>query len=67
MDEKTVNQINQALTSALIAFQSINAPMTMKNVQYGNVVIGNIQSVLQTLQDQNKKMNDKVIKGSDAD
>jgi len=71
MDEKTINQINQinqALSTTLVAFQNINAPMTMKNIQFGSIVVNNIQNisqVLKTFQEQSKNQNDKVSEDND--
>lgn len=59
--EEEQKQMLYALNSALIAFQNINAPMSMQNIKYSNIVVSNIQAVLQSLQDENKD-NKKDIK-----
>lgn len=57
-DEAKQNMIH-ALNGALIAFQNINAPMTIQNVQYQTVVITNIQVAIKTVQDDDKKQFNK--------
>lgn len=48
--------IIKALSTALIAFQNINANLSIQNSECSNVVITNLQGVIQML---NKKEDDK--------
>ncbi len=48
--------IIQLLSTVLIAFQNINAPLTIQNSKYSNIVIQNLQGVIGML---NKKEEDE--------
>lgn len=48
--------IIKALSTALIAFQNINANLSIQNSKYSSVVIGNLQGAIQML---SKKEDDK--------
>lgn len=64
MTKENINNLVSALSSALIAFSSIEAKMSPVNIQYGKVVTTNIQAVLKTLQEFEKQNNNELSKES---
>lgn len=60
MEEQKIKSINKTIQNILIAFEGINAPLTINNLQCSNVVVTNLQAVLKLLNEEDKK--DKNIK-----
>jgi hypothetical protein len=60
LEEQKIKSINKTIQNILIAFEGINAPLTINNLQCSNVVVTNLQAVLKLLNEEDKK--DKNIK-----
>jgi hypothetical protein len=60
LEEQKIKSINKTIQNILIAFEGINAPLTINNLQCSNVVVTNLQAVLKLLNEEDK--NDKNIK-----
>ena len=54
MEEQKIKSINQTIQNILAAFEDINAPLTINNLQCSNIVITNLQNILKLINEKEK-------------